>query len=108
MLFEPLQQQQGFAANLLGNLIPTNATAGLVGGTTQDTVTSPGRGIASAANVAQGKAGGGPTQGQASTTNVLLERILSQLRQLNTDSSHPEAKYERKAGSAIMDGIGGV
>lgn len=32
LAFEFLQKQQGFAANLLGNLIPSAATSGLVGG----------------------------------------------------------------------------
>ena len=102
--FEQLQAQQGFAANLLGNVIPADMTAGLVG---VPSPTGPGESISLAANVQQGKDTRGPTSGQASTTNVLLERILSQLKALNRAGSAPEADRQRKAGNAIMDGGGG-
>jgi TP901 family phage tail tape measure protein len=95
--FENLQAQQGFASNLLGNLIPAGQTAGLVG------MPSPGTGIKTAANVQEGKAGGGPTAGQASTTNELLLRIERQLKVLNGANAAPEATRQRATGSSVMD-----
>jgi hypothetical protein len=101
--FEQLQAQQGFASNLMGNLI-TGPTAGLVGVPAPST--GPGRGIQAAAAVADGKAGGGPSAGQANTTNALLERILNQLKTLNGGQVAPEAKRQYKVGQAMMDGAG--
>lgn len=105
--FEQLQAQQGFAANLLGNLIPRDQTAGLVGVPSP----APGAQIKVASAQAEGKAGGGPTAGQASTTNDILLRILAQLRALNDDREHPEATRQRRKQMAVMDfehGQGGV
>jgi TP901 family phage tail tape measure protein len=101
--FEQLQAQQGFASNLLGNLI-TGPTEGLVG--VPSATTGPGRGIQTAALVQEGKAGGGPTSGQASTTNDLLVRILAQLKTLNGSQTAPEAGRQYKVGQAMMDGAG--
>jgi TP901 family phage tail tape measure protein len=103
--FEQLQAQQGFASNLLGNLI-TGPTEGLVG--VPSPTTGPGPGITLAANVGQGKEGRGPTSGQASTTNDLLLRILHQLKNLNGSQSTPEAKRQYRVGQAGMDGAGNV
>lgn len=104
--FSQLQAQQGFAANLLGNLI-TGPTAGLVGVPSP----TPGAQIKVATAQAEGKAGGGPTAGQASTTNDILLRILAQLRALNSTQENPEATRQRRAYHAFMDyehGQGGV
>jgi hypothetical protein len=68
--------------------------------------TGPGRGIQTAALVQEGKAGGGPTAGQASTTNELLLRIERQLKVLNGSQTAPEAKRQYKVGQAMMDGAG--
>jgi hypothetical protein len=103
--FEQLQAQQGFASNLLGNLIPRDQTAGLVGNPSP--TTGPGGGISIAASVQEGKAQGGPSAGQASTTNELLHRILQQLKHLNGTDAAPEARRQRRQGTAIMDGGGG-
>jgi TP901 family phage tail tape measure protein len=103
--FEQLQAQQGFASNLMGNLI-TGPTAGLVG--VPSPTTQPGSGIQAAANAAQGKAGGGPSAGQANTTNALLERILEQLKRANSSNSAPEATHQRRVGAAAMDGSGNI
>jgi hypothetical protein len=102
--FEQLQAQQGFASNLLGNLIPRDQTAGLVGTPSPST---PGGGISLAASVQEGKSTAGVTSGQVSTTNAILHRILKQLEHLNGVDSTPEAKYQRGQGAAIMDGGGG-
>ena len=105
-LFSQLQAQQGFAANLMGNLI-TGSTAGLVGVPSPPPASGgPGRGIQTAAVVQEGKAGGGPTSGQASTTNDLLVRILQQLKTLNGQTATPEATHQRRVGIADMDGPG--
>jgi TP901 family phage tail tape measure protein len=102
--FEQLQAQQGFASNLLGNLIPRDQTAGLVG---TPSPTGPSGGISLAASVQEGKSTAGVTSGQVSTTNAILQRILKQLEHLNGVDSTPEAKYQRGQGAAIMDGGGG-
>jgi TP901 family phage tail tape measure protein len=101
--FEQLQAQQGFAANLLGNLIPRDQTAGLVGVPS----VGPGRQIQAEAQVAAGRAQTGPTSGQVSTTNDILLRILQQLKSLNNAAGAPEAVYQKKMGAAAMSGGGG-
>jgi TP901 family phage tail tape measure protein len=96
--FEQLQAQQGFASNLLGNLI-TGPTAGLVG---VPSPTTPGATVDKAARTAETQRTG-PTSGQANTTNTLLERILDQLRHLNGEQDHPEATHQRRVGRGSMD-----
>lgn len=103
--FEQLQAQQGFVGNLLGNLI-TGSTAGLVGNASP-TGQPIQHAIKTSAATEKGRALGGPTAGQASTTNVLLERIWRQLQNLNGAREHPEAQNERRRQRANMDGIGG-
>jgi TP901 family phage tail tape measure protein len=109
--FEQLQAQQGFAANLLGNIIPTSATSGLVGVPSPDIAvtggTGVGAGLAAAAALQAGKEQGGPTAGQANTTNAILQRILRAVQDLNRNADTPEAVQNKRAGSAVMDGIGG-
>jgi TP901 family phage tail tape measure protein len=102
--FEQLQAQQGFASNLLGNLI-TGPTAGLVG-QPSTTTTQPTRQPDAAAKAAPGRAG--PTSGQAQTTNALLERILIQIERLNGTQDHPEATRQRAVGAPGMDGAGNI
>lgn len=102
--FEQLQAQQGFAANLLGNLIPRDQTAGLVG---VPAPPSPGRQIQAEARAAAGRSQTGPTSGQVSATNDILLRILEQLKSLNNAASAPEAVYQKKMGAAAMSGGGG-
>ncbi len=119
LFFTFLQTQQGFAANLLGNLIPGFATGGLVGGSAQP---------ASAGDGLRQVAGGfeqprGAVQGQAAlassrdrgvrpvqvdTTNALLRQILRSLQNLNGRASHPEARYQNRVAGSNMDTIGGV
>lgn len=108
MTFEFLQTQQGFAANLLGNLIPSGATGGLVGN-----VSSSGRGPADIgaepqqrvdASAAVGAARErGVRPGQVETTNALLRRILRSLENLNGRAGHPEARYQHATGSSNFD-----
>lgn len=100
--FEQLQAQQGFAANLMGNLI-TGPTAGLVG------VPSPvGQQIRTESAAAEGRAALPPTSGQSNTEIDVLRRILMELRRLNGSYDAPEAITNKKSSMAIMDGIGGV
>jgi hypothetical protein len=101
LAFSFLQTQQGFASNLLGNLIPSSATEGLVGGSPP--ISDPRDKVAQTAAASQAKAQTKPTSGQANTTNGILQRILLELKQLNHESAHPEAKYERRAGGSNMD-----
>lgn len=101
--FEQLQAQQGFAANLLGNLI-TGPTAGLVGVPSPGAdVGGPGRGIQASQLQADGKAQTAPTAGQQNTEISVLNKILQELRRLNGSYDAPEAINQRKAGSAVMD-----
>jgi TP901 family phage tail tape measure protein len=117
--FEFLQAQQGFAANLLGNLIPSSATAGLVGNAglaapVGASAPPPGTGVVpidfglgAQAAVTEAKQTGGPTSGQAQTTNGLLGMIYRELVALNDGEKTPEATRQRKRSNAVMDGVGG-
>ena len=98
--FEFLQAQQGFASNLLGNLIPSGATGGLVGGSVQGA-------LAPVSSFADGQSKSGPTAGQAQTTNAKLQVIIDQLTELNGGTKAPEATRQRRASGALMDGPGG-
>lgn len=107
--FEFLQQQQGFAANLLGNLIPSGATAGLVGGASQAGVSAirpPGVGVAQESQIAAGK-DVGFSAGQGNTTNELLRQIRDALKVLNGSQQAPEARTQRvmQSGSAHYGGV---
>ena len=100
--FEFLQSQQGFASNLLGNLIPQGATAGLVGG---------GGAVQGALNpqaaFSDGQGRSTPTSGQVQTTNAVLLRILDQMKILNGSRAAPEAWNQYAAQNAVQDGVGG-
>lgn len=106
LTFSFLQQQQGFAANLLGNLIPSGATGGLVGGTTaggipiQPALPSPAAGVRTAAAISTGEAW---ARGDVKTQIVLLRQILSVLETGHRQAQHPEARQQRRTASAFMD-----
>lgn len=99
--FEFLQAQQGFASSLLGNLIPSGATGGLVGGSSVPSALAP------VAGFSDSQSKSGPTSGQAQTTNAVLLRILDQLKILNGDNSAPEARKQNTSQRSVMDGVGG-
>lgn len=99
--FSQLQAQQGFAANLMGNLI-TGSTAGLVG------VPSPPTQVRTEAAAAEGRAAVGPTFGQSNTEIFKLQQIIDELRKLNGSYDSPEAITQKKSSMTIMDGVGGV
>lgn len=99
--FEFLQAQQGFASNLLGNLIPGGATGGLVGGGAVQSALNP------ISAFADGQGRTGPTSGQAQTTNSILMGILQQLKVLNGTQATPEANWQAKQSLSSLDGIGG-
>lgn len=115
--FSQLQAQAGFVSNLLGNLIPKNQTAGLVGVPSAAAAAGKGLpppgtgtvdiGFGADAAAAQGRALVSPTAGQASTTNEILRRILHQLQMLTRSTESPEAIFQEKMGAAIMSGGGG-
>jgi TP901 family phage tail tape measure protein len=127
LTFQFLQTQQGFASNLLGNLIPGFATGGLVGGSSGggggggiagairgvDPLTGrplgesgrPGTGLEKESAIAGGK-DRGVSSGQGSTQIQLLRGILRALQNLNGRASHPEATYQRGTGRSTMDTFG--
>jgi hypothetical protein len=70
--FEFLQTQQGFASNLLGNLIPSGATGGLVGGSRGAVAGA----LNPQASAADGQAKSGPTAGQANSKIAIMTRIM--------------------------------
>jgi hypothetical protein len=122
LTFAFLQTQAGFAANLLGNLIPGGKTGGLVGGQTGQ----PGAAAAGLANLSLGI----PAQGvsadvqgsaalassrergvrpvQVDTTNQLLRHILRVLQNIHGRAGHPEAKYQDYLSRASFDGVHGA
>lgn len=100
--FDFLQAQQGFASNLLGNLIPSGATGGLVGGGSVQQALPP---VASAAE-ASGKSG--PTSGQSNATNHLLALILQGIKQLNGEQAAPEARRHNIAQRNTFDYTGAM
>jgi hypothetical protein len=105
--FEFLQAQQGFAANLFGNLIPTGAAGGLVGNVSATAPPAPvDRGIPLAIQRAEARDQGGFTAGQGNSVIAVLLRIERGIRELNRESDSPEARYQRRVGSAAMDGAG--
>lgn len=125
LMFEFLQTQQGFASNLLGNLIPGFALKGLVGGGSAPTP------VTSGSNIPGGLGGGdqgffgigggpllglqaqtasrssGPTYGQAATEVSVLQEMLRVLRAIASGRAHPEAGNQRSRQSANMDIISG-
>lgn len=125
LIFAFLQAQQGFAANLIGNLIPGGATGGLVGGggaagpaagTVGRDVTgerggvqgapTPDRGIQGESAKAEARERG-VSSGQGSTQISLLRDIKRLLVLLNSRAGHPEAKHQKTTSNATMDGVGG-
>lgn len=127
--FEFMRQQQGFAATLLGNLIPGGAAlgtvgsgttglripgTGLVGGTssrsaqalknfaTPRTAFEHGRGQGRGTGRADLTVGGAPrgaSQAQTGTMIELLRGILRTLQGQKRNAAIPEAQYEKSKGS---------
>jgi len=106
--FEFLQAQQGFASNLLGNLIPGFATGGLVGNTSPSGQ-GPAQGLKAPqdrVNIASQVAGARDRNVrpvQVDTTNQLLRQILRVLEVTHTRLGHPEAHHNRHIANAQMD-----
>lgn len=113
--FEFLQTQAGFAANLLGNLLPTSAVAGTVGG--GGVVTPAGAPPAGTARIdsainteTQRQSAPGPSHGQIATL-IAISRLQLQVLQRWTKTGagsklgHPEASVQRAAQHAAMDTI---
>lgn len=109
--FEFLQTLQGFSFNLLGNLIPGGATAGLVGGSAggrpPGTTTSQASRVAAVGartrSTAEASRLQPVTSGQGNTQIELLRKIHHQLRLLTRSQEHPEAHRQRRDGSAAGD-----
>lgn len=136
LMFEFLTTQQGFAANLLGNLLPIGAIGNTVGarlaardgGGLGGNLASPGgprrpdggapfqgrpgmgggSGVAAAAATAGAGVIAPPTRGQHATTNQLLNQILNVLRNSNQREKYPSSKRSEKKNQSLPHGIGGV
>lgn len=103
LAFEFLQTQQGFASNLLGNLFPSSAVSGLVGGSQAQT---PENLVSPTAKLQAQAAGGrvvGPTFGQMQTEVDVLKQVLQVLKEIQRGKAHPEARYQKTAGGAALD-----
>jgi TP901 family phage tail tape measure protein len=101
--FEFLQAQQGFASNLLGNLIPSGATGGLVGGTQRPVQAA----LQPVAGAAEARSQSGISSGQGNATNNYLRMILAQLKEMNGETKAPEAARQWQTQRNTMDGVGG-
>lgn len=117
LTFAFLQTQQGFAANLLGNLIPGFATGGLVGGSQAAAGPRPGDNlslgipaqgvsadVAGSAALASGR-DRGVRPVQVDTTNHLLRQILKSLQNLNGRAGHPEARHQKAVSGSALDTV---
>ncbi len=103
--FSFLQAQQGFAANLLSNLLPGGAArAALTPQVAPPAAPVPGPGAALASGAAVSSAGavGGATQGQFSQLIEISRAMLLALQNLTTATRHPEARYQRGVSAADM------
>lgn len=108
LTFSFLQAQQGFAANLLSNLLPSGAASGAVGGRVASVAPSrpapplgPGTALGRDGAVAAGAAGGA-TRGQMAMLIQINQSILSSIVKLVGTQKHPEARNQRVAASADM------
>ena len=112
--FEFLQTQQGFAANLLGNLIPGFATKGLVGGSGDTGDAGEGlrqvaggfeqpRGAASTSAALASSRDRGVRPVQVDTTNAILRKILASINNLEGRAQSPEARYQKNVSGGAMD-----
>lgn len=128
LIFQFLQTQQGFAANLLGNLIPAGVTGltggggggggggGIVTGSAGGGVISdfPGVGAASfggglsgaliqEAGISEAGKDRGPSQGQLSDLIAVNRAMLAILHRIAGDTKHPEAKRSKMSSRAMLD-----
>jgi len=98
LAFEFLTTQQGFAANLFGNLIPTSATGNLV---------SPGAAAQPASRVNQAAALAQTQQGfsksEVATELDLLRMMLAELKAIRSGKAFPEATYQRHQTAGTME-----
>jgi TP901 family phage tail tape measure protein len=107
--FSFLQTQSGFAANLLGNLLPSGAVAGVVGGgSVTPAGSAPVGGVSISTAVAkdsQKATTPGPSHGQLSTLIALARAQLQVLQGSKAKATvgHPEVVVQRAAHAAVMD-----
>lgn len=136
--FSFLQTQQGFAANLLSNLLPIgaigntvagklaarggasssgtfggdnsgiNLPAGVLRGDRGLAPRSPSRDLAGAAITSGAGVIAPPTRGQHATTNQLLNQILNVLRKSDQREKHPSSRRSERKNQSLPHGIGGV
>jgi hypothetical protein len=91
MTFEFLQTQQGFSANLLGNLIPTGASGGLVGNTSP-ALNRASQGIVDQSALSSASSGKGATSSQMAVLIARVEELVKIQKGLTARYAHPEAK----------------
>lgn len=117
--FSFLQTQSGFAANLLGNLLPTGAVAGTVGVGVSTPTPLGGGAVTPAGSPAAGTGGidksiakdaqkattPGPSHGQLSTLITIARAQLQVLQGSKAKATvgHPEVAVQRAAQHAAMD-----
>jgi hypothetical protein len=102
--FAFLQQQQGFAATLLSNILPGSAFAGTVGGGAIAPAVPPPLITPQAAVVTAAQKGAGPaspTAGQQATVIEILRQILNAL--LRQRRSFGAAHHQTSVGGATAD-----
>lgn len=124
LMFTFLQTQQGFAANLLGNLIPAgisglnnvNGPSGAgggaliskpVGGTgAQSFGGGLGGALIAEAGLAEAGKAKGPSSGQLGELIEVNRAMLAMLARIAGDAKHPEAKRSKMSSRAMLDMLG--
>lgn len=116
--FQFLQEQQGFTARLLGNLLPIGSVAGTVGdsGIGTQTATGASGAVVPSADFARaahqrplstttqaGRGVAGPTQGQAAVQIAILRGILRALGHIAGQRTHPEAAVSKAQQAVSFD-----
>jgi TP901 family phage tail tape measure protein len=106
LTFELLQQQQGFAANLLSNLLPGGAASAALAGPSQAIARPPvAQGITQAAGIEEARNRLGITAGQGSTLVAEVRRMREAIDRLAGMQDHPEAHRQRRTQRAVMDSV---
>jgi hypothetical protein len=133
MAFEFLTTQQGFAANVLGNLLPLGSTAGAVGAAAGEATINAGFGTGGGtpklpgidpltgrpvresggaapkdvldeqARISAAGGTGGFSSAQAATLIALTQKVVLLLSHIDDKSKHPESRRSRQTNNAALD-----